>query len=84
MSLPTLYIGPVGSNVDEAIERFDAGASLRHGDVEGVVHFINELRTHTDRLQALRINARRAFDDAYCDTQTLPQFDRVLDQLFSE
>jgi glycosyltransferase involved in cell wall biosynthesis len=84
MSLPTLYIGPVGSNVDEAIERFDAGASLRHGDVEGIVLFINELRTRPERLQALRINARRAFDDAFCDTQTLPQFDRVLDQLLSE
>jgi glycosyltransferase involved in cell wall biosynthesis len=84
MSLPTLYIGPVGSNVDEAIERFDAGASLRHGDVEGVVRFINELRTQPDRLQAMRSNARRAFDDAFCDTQTLPQFDQILDQLLSE
>ncbi len=84
MSLPTLYIGPVGSNVDDAIERFDAGASLRHGDVEGVVHFINDLRTQPERLQVMRINARRAFDDAFCDTQTLPQFDRILDQLLPE
>jgi len=84
MSLPTLYIGPEGSNVDEAIERFDAGASLRHGDVDGVVHFIDELRTQPERLQVMRSNARRAFDDAFCDTQTLPQFDRILDQLLSE
>jgi glycosyltransferase involved in cell wall biosynthesis len=84
MSLPTLYIGPEGSNVDEAIERFDAGASLRHGDVEGVVRFINELRTQPERLQVIRSNARRAFDTAFCDTQTLPQFDRILDQLLSE
>ncbi len=84
MSLPTLYIGPEGSNVDEVIARFDAGASLRHGDVEGVVRFINELRTKPERLQVMRSNARRAFDNAFCDTQTLPQFDRVLDQLLSE
>jgi len=84
MSLPTLYIGPEGSNVDEAIGRFDAGASLRHGDVEGVVHFINELRTQPERLQVVRRNARRAFDNSFCDTQTLPQFDRILDQLLSE
>ena len=84
MSLPTLYIGPEGSNVDEAIERFDAGASLRHGDVDGVVHFIDELRTQPERLQVMRSNARQAFDDAFCDTQTLPQFDRILDQLLSE
>ena len=84
MSLPTLYVGPEGSNVDDAIKRFDAGASLRHGDVEGVVRFINDLRTHPEKLQTLRINARRAFDEAFCDTQTLPMFDRVLDQLLSE
>ena len=84
MSLPTLYIGPEGSNVDEAIERFDAGASLRHGDVEGVVRIINEMRTQPDRLQALRSNARRAFDAAFCDTQTLPMFDRILGQLHLE
>ena len=84
MSLPTLYIGPKESNVDEAIKRFDAGASLRHGDVEGSILFINELRTQPERLQALRRNARRAFDDAFCDTQTLPMFDQMLSQLFSE
>jgi len=84
MSLPTLYIGPVGSNVDEAIVRFDAGVSVRHGDVEGVVRFINELRTESERLPLLRSNARRAFDDAFCDTQTLPMFDRILGQLLSE
>jgi len=84
MSLPTLYIGPEGSNVDEAIERFDAGASLRHGDVDGVVHFIDELRTQPEQLQVMRSNARRAFDDAFCDTQTLPQFDQILNQLLSE
>ena len=36
------------------------------------------------KLQTLRKNARRAFDEAFCDTQTLPMFDRVLDQLLSE
>ncbi|MGB2896035.1 MAG: glycosyltransferase family 4 protein [Anaerolineales bacterium] len=84
MSLPTLYIGPVGSNVDDAIKRYDAGVTLQHGDVDGVVRFINELRADSEHLQALRSNARRAFDDAFCDTQTLPIFDRILDQLLSE
>jgi len=84
MNLPTLYVGPEGSNVDDAIKRFDAGASFRHGDVDGVVRFINELRTHPEKLQALRKNSRRAFDEAFSDTRTLPMFDRVLDQVLSE
>jgi colanic acid biosynthesis glycosyl transferase WcaI len=84
MGLPTLYIGPEGSNVDEAIERFDAGVSLRHGDVEGVIRFINELRTQPEKLQVMSSNSRRAFDESFCDTQTLPQFDQILNQLLAE
>jgi hypothetical protein len=29
-------------------------------------------------------NARRAFDESFCDTQTLPQFDQILNQLLAE
>jgi glycosyltransferase involved in cell wall biosynthesis len=83
MSLPTLYVGPEGSNVDDAIKRFNAGASFRHGDTAGVVGFISKLRTQPEELQTLRKHARRAFDEAFCDTQTLPKFDRMLDQLIS-
>ena len=35
--LPVVYVGPEGSNVDEAIRRHDVGRSLRHGDVKGLV-----------------------------------------------
>src|SRR3546814_11110641 len=34
--LPVLYVGPPGSNVDEAIERHDCGPSVREGDVRAV------------------------------------------------
>ena len=59
--LPVLYVGPVGSNVDEAIARFAAGRSLREGDVEGVVAAVRELRTDT----TARARAREAFEAAY-------------------
>lgn len=73
--LPVLYVGPVGSNVDEAITRHGAGISLREGDVDGVVAAVRSLRGDTEA----RARARRAFDDAYCDEATLPMWDIVLD-----
>jgi glycosyltransferase involved in cell wall biosynthesis len=73
--LPILYVGPAGSNVDEAITRFDAGRSLREGDVDGLVRAVRELR----RDPTAATHARAAFEAAYCDEATLPRFDRVLD-----
>jgi colanic acid biosynthesis glycosyl transferase WcaI len=73
--LPILYVGPAGSNVDEAIERYGAGRGLREGDVDGVVRAVRELRADAAAPSA----ARRAFEQAYCDVATLPQLDRVLD-----
>jgi glycosyltransferase involved in cell wall biosynthesis len=79
MGLPILYVGPPGSNVDEAIARFGCGASVRHGDTAGVIAFLEGLRSDPERLRDLRRRARAAFDEAYCDRRTLPLFDRVLD-----
>ena len=73
--LPVVYIGPEGSNVDEAIRRHDVGRSLRHGDVTGVVQAIRELAAD----DGARDRARSAFEDHYSDAATLPAFDRVLD-----
>ncbi len=73
--LPVLYVGPEGSNVDEAITRFGAGRSLREGDVDGFVEAIHQLRADP----AGRTRAREAFEAAYCDAATLPAFDRVLE-----
>jgi hypothetical protein len=75
--LPVLYVGPAGSNVDEAIARFECGTSLREGDVAGLVVAVRGLRAGT---ADLRRRARGAFDTAFCDTATLPRFDEVLDR----
>jgi glycosyltransferase involved in cell wall biosynthesis len=80
MSLPVIYVGPKGGNVDEAIERFGCGLSLRHGDVQGLIRFIRRLASSNALHTELRSRARRAFDEAYCDAKTLPQFDRVFPQ----
>jgi glycosyltransferase involved in cell wall biosynthesis len=80
MGLPVIYVGPQGSNVDEAISRFGCGISLRPGDAEGMVVFIRACLNDPSRRQELRRHAREAFDQAYCDRVTLPQFDRILGQ----
>jgi len=73
--LPILYVGPAGSNVDEAIAATGCGFSLRHGDVDALVTAVRGLTTAT----AMRRAARAAFDERYCDTAVLPRFDAVLD-----
>ena len=81
MGLPVIYIGPQKSNVDDAIQRFGCGASARHGDVDGLVAAIRGLADDKQRHTAMRQKAREAFDGAYCDLQTLPQFEQVIRSL---
>ncbi len=81
MHLPVIYLGPEGSNVDEAISRFDCGVSLREEDADGVVNFVRRLREDPEVAAGYRKRARHAFDEAYCDRQTLEQFDLVIRQV---
>ena len=78
MGLPIIYVGPEGSNVDEAIRDYDCGVSVRHGDAQGMVDYLKRLRQDDDFHRQTRENARRAFEQSYCDQVTLPQFDDVL------
>jgi colanic acid biosynthesis glycosyl transferase WcaI len=78
-SLPVAYIGPKGSNVDDAVARFGCGISVRHGQAEELARWIRTMIVAPHELQTLRVRAREAFDRAYCDVRTLPQFDAVLD-----
>lgn len=81
MGIPIVYVGPAGTNVDEAITAYDCGFSLRHGDVDGVVSAIRTLRDDPGLAGEMSTRARRAFEDAYADVRTLPQFDALLDEL---
>lgn len=73
--LPILYVGPRGSNVDEAILQTGCGHSLREGDVDGLVAAVRGLRGDA----AAQARSRRAFEERYCDEAALPRFDAVLD-----
>jgi glycosyltransferase involved in cell wall biosynthesis len=81
MGLPILYVGPEGSNVDDAIRRYECGVSLRHGDVQGVIDFLRRLRRDAAFAGAMRERARGAFEYAYTDIQALPRFDGVIEGL---
>lgn len=73
--LPILYVGPSGSNVDEAIVQTGCGTSLRHGDIEGLITAVRGLRGDA----GARERSRRAFEERYCDEATLPRWDAILD-----
>lgn len=82
--LPVLYIGPQGSNVDEAITRYGCGLSLRNGDAAGAAEFLRALVGNPFRREKLSGKARQAFELAYCDAVTLPQFETLLLSLASQ
>jgi len=72
-------LGPEGINVDEAIQRFGCGISLRHGDVQGVIGFLRRLLRDPGFAGDLRQRARRAHESAYAEAQALPAFDRLIE-----
>ncbi len=82
MHLPVVYIGPEGSNVDDAIRDHHCGVSLRHGDVDSLVDVIRQMAAgDNEDMRMWSTNARRAFENAYCSTATLPQFDAIINGL---
>jgi colanic acid biosynthesis glycosyl transferase WcaI len=81
MGLPVVYVGPEKSNVDMAIEAYDCGVSLRHGETDALVAFVERAAADPNYLADLKRRARKAFDESYCDARTLPQFDAILDEL---
>jgi glycosyltransferase involved in cell wall biosynthesis len=81
LGMPVLYIGPRGSNVDEAITAHGVGVSVRVGDVTGAAAFLRLLLMDSAIRASFRVKARAAFDNYYNDFSTLPQFDTILDSL---
>ena len=78
MGIPILYIGPTGTNVDEAITTYRCGFSVRQGEVDGLVESLRRLRDDQELAAEMSKDARRAFEEAYSDARTLPQFDALL------
>jgi colanic acid biosynthesis glycosyl transferase WcaI len=81
MGRPVIYVGPAGTNVDEAIAAYRCGFSLRQGDAAGLVDAVRRLRDDPELREEQSRNARKAFEEAYSDARTLPQFDELFDRL---
>ncbi len=79
MATPVVYVGPAGSNVTEAIDRFGCGVSIRTGDVDGLVAAIRSWKQDPQSLARAAAQARVAFLERYCDEATLPLWDELLD-----
>jgi glycosyltransferase involved in cell wall biosynthesis len=81
MGLPIVYVGPPGTGVDDAIQRYHCGVSVRQGDVDGIVEAVRRLRTDRSFADELSRNARRAFEEGYSDRQAMAGFDALFDEL---
>jgi glycosyltransferase involved in cell wall biosynthesis len=84
MGLPILYLGPEGSNVDEAIKTYSCGLSLRHNQVDELVRFVRSLRDDPALHDHFRQASRKAFDDRFNDLRALPRFDTLIESLSSK
>jgi glycosyltransferase involved in cell wall biosynthesis len=81
MGLPILYIGPEETNVAEAIHTFNCGFRVEPDNLEQMVNTLLSLLAQPEQIEGLGLNARRAFEMAYNDGVTLPQFDEIIDSL---
>ena len=78
LSLPIIYVGPAGSNVDEAVITHKVGFSVRSGDDLGVASAVNSLIASPSLASELRRNSRKAFEATYCDEKAIPLLERVI------
>lgn len=78
MGIPITYVGPAGSNVWEAIEAYDCGVVVGHGDPDALVEAIRRWRRDPAARDRAATNARAAFEADYCDEATLPLWDDLL------
>ena len=53
MGLPILYLGPLESNIDNAVNAYQCGISLRQGDTEGLVDALEMLASSQDIWQGI-------------------------------
>ena len=79
VGLPVVYLGPPGSSVDLAIEKFECGESLRNDDIDHFVDRLEVLSASPDLIKQYSKNARNAFEKSYCDRSNLSLFDALMD-----
>jgi glycosyltransferase involved in cell wall biosynthesis len=63
--VPVVFIGPRSSTADQVVARYGCGWQVDCGDVEGLVHLLEMLAAHPERIQRAAASARSAFEQHY-------------------
>jgi glycosyltransferase involved in cell wall biosynthesis len=77
--VPTLYIGPAGSDVDVYVRDSGGGLSLVNGDVDGLARRIAELAGQPARLREMGVAARRYYEQFLSRDVGISNYGRLLD-----
>jgi colanic acid biosynthesis glycosyl transferase WcaI len=78
---PILFIGPPTSTVARVIEDSGCGAVFAHGDVDGVVRFIETLAADPERALAMGRAGRREFDARFGRSRSTSDFLAICEAL---
>lgn len=62
--VPTLFVGPEGSDVDVFIRESGGGLTVANDDVDGFARCVAEVARHPDRLRQMGIAAQRYYANA--------------------
>lgn len=60
-AIPTLYVGPEGSDVDVYVRESGGGISIVNGDIEGFARRVSELARNPERLREMGLAAQRYY-----------------------
>jgi colanic acid biosynthesis glycosyl transferase WcaI len=80
---PILYIGPPSGTVARVIQESGCGAVFAHGDVEGVVAFIEVLAADPERARAMGRAGRTAFDAHFGRSRSTADFMSICEALMT-
>ncbi|MGO9934853.1 MAG: glycosyltransferase family 4 protein [Steroidobacteraceae bacterium] len=59
--IPTLYVGPVGSDVDIYIRESGGGLTVVNGDIDGFARSVAEIAKHPEQLREMGLAAQRYY-----------------------
>ena len=79
MGLPIIYLGPAGSNIDDALKAYQCGVSLRQGNTQDFIAALQMLKSSSKIWKGFAKRSRYAFEDHYCDKKKLPLLDAIID-----
>jgi glycosyltransferase involved in cell wall biosynthesis len=77
-AIPTLYIGPEGSDVDVYIRESGGGLTLRNGNVEELCRCVADVVRHPERLREMGLAAQRYYTQFLSREAGIAHYGRLL------